>query len=310
MKILITGGLGHIGSYILQNINKIKILKQIYIIDNLSTQRYSSLFNIKNRNKKIYFIEKDLSVKNALKKFKKVDVVLNLASMTDAAGSLKIKKKIYKNNLSIFDNVLDYCNKNSANLIHISSTSVYGEQKDIVNEECKFLKPKSPYAEIKLIEEKKLKSIKKKFKFISYRFGTISGFSPGMRFHTAINKFCLNCSLGLPLPVWRGALNKPRPYLSLNDAFLVIKHTLEKKFFKNDIYNILSENLTLKKIISYYKKNKRKIKIKYQESKLINQYPYEISNKKFTNEAFKLKSKISKDIELTLKKFKYLSNEM
>ena len=310
MKILITGGLGHIGSYILQNINKIKIIKQIYIIDNLSTQRYSSLFDIKKKNKKIYFIEKELSVNNALKKFKKVDVVLNLASMTDATGSLKIKSKIYRNNLGIFNNVLDYCKKNSSKLIHISSTSVYGEQKGVVNEKCKSLKPKSPYAEVKLIEEKKLKKNKKNFRFISYRFGTISGFSPGMRFHTVVNKFCLNSSLGLPLPVWKGALNKPKPYLSLNDAFLVIKHTLEKKFFKNDVYNILSENLTLEKLISYYKKNKKKVKIKYQKSKLINQYPYEISNKKFTAEAFKLKSKISNDIKITLKKFKYLSNEV
>ena len=47
MKILITGGLGHIGSYIIENINKIRILKKIYIIDNLSTQRYCSLFNFK-----------------------------------------------------------------------------------------------------------------------------------------------------------------------------------------------------------------------------------------------------------------------
>ena len=310
MKILITGGLGHIGSYILQNINKIKIIKKVYIIDNLSTQRYASLFDIKNKNKKIYFIEKDLSKKGALNKFIKVDVVLNLASITDAAGSLKIKNKIYKNNLGIFDNVLNYCKRNSSKLIHISSTSVYGEQKGVVDEKCKFLKPKSPYAEVKLIEEKKLKKLKNNFSFISYRFGTISGFSPGMRFHTVVNKFCLSCSLGLPLPVWKGAANKPKPYLSLNDAFLVIKYTIEKNFFKNDVYNILSENLTLETLISYYKKSKRKIKIKYQKSKLINQYPYEISNKKFTHEAFRLKSKISNDIKLTLKKFKYLSNEM
>ena len=93
MKILITGGLGHIGSYILQNINKIKILKKIYVIDNLSTQRYCSLFNLPKTTKKIHFVEKDLSLKNALSKFKKVDVVLNLASITNAETSLKIKKK-------------------------------------------------------------------------------------------------------------------------------------------------------------------------------------------------------------------------
>ena len=60
MKILITGGLGHIGSYILKNIKKLRIVKKIYIIDNLSTQRYSSLFDVESKNKKIYFIEKDL----------------------------------------------------------------------------------------------------------------------------------------------------------------------------------------------------------------------------------------------------------
>ena len=111
MKILITGGLGHIGSYLLKNINKIKFIKKIYIIDNLSTNRYCSLFNIPKTNKKIYFYQKDLSIIDALKNFKKVDVVINLASLTDAEGSLKIKNYIYKNNLGIFDNILKYCKK-------------------------------------------------------------------------------------------------------------------------------------------------------------------------------------------------------
>ena len=310
MKILITGGLGHIGSYILQNINKIKILKKIYVIDNLATQRYCSLFNFPKTNKKIFFIQKDLSLKNSLKNFKKVDVVLNLASTTDAEGSLKIRKKIYKNNLGIFNNVIKYCKKNSSKLIHISSTSVYGEQKGLVDESCAKLKPKSPYAEIKLIEEKHLNINKKKLKYITYRFGTIAGVSKGMRFHTAINKFCFNSMLGKPLPVWKGMFDKPRPYLSLKDAFVVIKFTLEKNFFKNCIYNILSQNLTLKDVIKTFKRYNKNLKIKKQTSKLVNQYPYMVSNHKFSSEALRLKSKISDDIKLTLKQFKYLSNEM
>ena len=310
MKILITGGLGHIGSYILQNINRIKILEKIYVIDNLSTHRYCSLFNFPKTSKKIFFIQKDLSLKNSLNNFQKVDVVLNLASITDAEGSLKIKKKIYKNNLGIFNNILKYCKKNSSKLIHISSTSVYGEQKGLVDENCKKLRPKSPYAEIKLIEEENLKKNRKKIKFITYRFGTIAGVSKGMRFHTAINKFCFNCMLGKPLPVWKGMIDKPRPYLSLQDAFHVVKFTLEKNFFRNSIYNILSQNLTLRNVIKSFRKYKKNLKIKYQISKLINQYPYMVSNQKFSSEAFKLKSKISNDIKLTLKQFKYLSNEM
>ena len=308
MKILITGGLGHIGSYLLENIDKIKFIKKIYIIDNLSTNRYCSLFNLPKTNKKIYFYQNDLSLKNALKNFKKVDVVLNLASLTDAEGSLKIKNKIYRNNLGIFDNILRYCKKNSSKLIHISSTSVYGEQRGLVDENCKKLKPKSPYAEIKVKEENILK--KNKIRFVSYRFGTISGVSRGMRFHTAINKFCLYSVLGKPLPIWKSMMNKPRPYLSLRDAFKVIKFTIENNFFNNETFNILSENLTLKKIIAYFKKYKKTIKIKYEKSKLVNQYSYRVSNEKFTRKALLLKSNIYHDIKFTLKMFRNISNEM
>ena len=308
MKILITGGLGHIGSYLLENIDKIKFIKKIYIIDNLSTNRYCSLFNLPKTNKKIYFYQNDLSLKNALKNFKKVDVVLNLASLTDAEGSLKIKNKIYRNNLGIFDNILRYCKKNSSKLIHISSTSVYGEQGGLVDENCEKLKPKSPYAEIKVKEENILK--KNKIRFVSYRFGTISGVSKGMRFHTAINKFCLYSVLGKPLPIWKSMMNKPRPYLSLRDAFKVIKFTIENNFFNNETFNILSENLTLKKIIGYFKKYKKTIKIKYEKSKLVNQYSYRVSNEKFTRKALLLKSNIYHDIKFTLKMFRNISNEM
>ena len=308
MKILITGGLGHIGSYLLENIDKIKFIKKIYIIDNLSTNRYCSLFNLPKTNKKIYFYQNDLSLKNALKNFKKVDVVLNLASLTDAEGSLKINNKIYRNNLGIFDNILRYCKKNSSKLIHISSTSVYGEQRGLVDENCKKLKPKSPYAEIKVKEENILK--KNKIRFVSYRFGTISGVSKGMRFHTAINKFCLYSVLGKPLPIWKSMMNKPRPYLSLRDAFKVIKFTIENNFFNNETFNIFSENLTLKKIIGYFKKYKKTIKIKYVKSKLVNQYSYRVSNEKFTRKALLLKSNIYHDIKLTLKMFRNICNEM
>ena len=90
MKIQITGGLGHIGSYLLKNINKIKLIKKIYIIDNLSTNRYCSLIKFPKTNKKNYIYQKDLSIIDALKNFKKVDIVINLASITDAEQSLKI----------------------------------------------------------------------------------------------------------------------------------------------------------------------------------------------------------------------------
>ena len=309
MKILITGALGHIGSYLLENIDKIKFIKKIYVIDNFSTNRYCSLFNLAKTDKRIYFYQKDLAVSNALKNFKKVDIVINLASLTDAEGSLNIKREIYRNNLGIFRNILKYCKKNSSKLIHISSTSVYGDQKGLVDENCEKLRPKSPYAEIKVKEENLLKKNKNKINYVSYRFATISGISKGMRFHTAINKFCFCAALGKPLPIWKNMMNKPRPYLSLTDAFKVLKFTIENNFFQNEIFNIVSQNLKLKKIISYLKKHKNTIKIKYEKSRLVNQYSYKVSNKKFSRRALMLKSSIFYDINSTLKMLRNFNSE-
>ena len=105
-------------------------------------------------------------------------------------------------------------------------------------------------------------------------------------------------------------MNKSRPYLSLRDAFKVIKFTIENNFFNNKTFNILSQNLTLKKVINYFRNYKKTIKIKYAKSRLVNQYSYKVSNKKFTEAAFLIKSDIRDDIKSTLKMFKNINNEM
>tara|TARA_B100000029_G_scaffold228490_1_gene226164 strand:+ start:2270 stop:3187 length:918 start_codon:yes stop_codon:yes gene_type:complete len=305
MKILITGGLGHIGSYFIENINKVKNLKTIYIVDNLSGERTSDFFNKPKTNKNIYFYNIDLSKKNSLGNFKKVDVVLNLASITNAEASIKIKKRIYKNNLGIFKNVLKYCIKNSSNLIHVSSTSVYGKQSKIVDEDCeeKYLKPQSPYAKVKLIEEKLLKKNSKKLKYSTFRFGTIAGVSQGIRFHTAVNKFCFNAAMNEKIGVYKTALHQYRPYLSIKDSFKVFKFCIEKKFYKNDIFNALTGNFTVFQILKKIKKHKKNIKIKYVNSKIMNQLSYHVKKVKLEKSGIKLNSNLDLDIKNTLNLF-------
>ena len=59
MKILITGALGHIGSYIIRKLSIDFPNSKLILVDNLMTQRYSSLFDLpKNLNYK--FIEADV----------------------------------------------------------------------------------------------------------------------------------------------------------------------------------------------------------------------------------------------------------
>ena len=305
MNILITGCCGHIGSYLVDNIHKIKKIKKCFIVDNFNSTQINSLFNSKKKNN-LKFYNLDLTKKSSLSKFNKIDYVVHLASMTNAAGSFNKKNEMYKNNIECMKNIINFCKVKKSKLIHISSTSVYGKQAALVDETCeeKFLKPQSPYAEIKLIEERMLQKVSKNINYITYRFGTISGVSSGMRFHTAVNKFCLNASLNCDIAVYKTALNQYRPYLSLVDAFKVFKFTIEKDLFKNDIYNALSENCTVNQILEKIRKSKKNIKVKFVSSKIMNQLSYHVSKDKLNNEGLYLKNKIIHDIEDTMKLLK------
>jgi len=305
MNLLITGCCGHIGSYLVDNIHKIKKIKKCFIVDNFNSTQINSLFN-SNKKNNLKFYNLDLTKKSSLSKFNKIDYVVHLASMTNAAGSFNKKNEMYKNNIECMKNIINFCKVKKSKLIHISSTSVYGKQAALVDETCeeKFLKPQSPYADIKLIEERMLQKASKNINYITYRFGTISGVSSGMRFHTAVNKFCLNASLNSDITVYKTALNQYRPYLSLVDAFKVFKFTIEKDLFKNDIYNALSENCTVSQILQKIRKSKKNIKVKFVSSKIMNQLSYHVAKDKLNNEGLYLKNKIIYDIEDTMKLLK------
>ena len=302
MNLLITGCCGHIGSFVAENVHKIKKIKKTILVDNIKSNRFCSLYNLKKKNNLKFYL-RDINKKNSLNDFKNIKYVIHCASMTNAEKSFGKKNEMYKNNIDCLKNVIAFCKKNNSKLIHISSTSVYGKQTDLVDENCeeKFLKPQSPYADIKLIEEKILNKNSDKLIFNTFRFGTISGVSKGIRFHTAVNKFCLNAAIDEEIFVYKTALNQFRPYLSLSDAFKVFKFCIDKDFFKNDIFNALSGNFTVKQILDKIKKYKRKIKVKFVSTEIMNQLSYHVSCKKLESCGLTLKGSIDKDIKQTLK---------
>ena len=58
MKLIITGSCGHIGSYLAEKIHLIPKIKEVILIDNLSSNRYISLFNLRKKNNyKFYQID-------------------------------------------------------------------------------------------------------------------------------------------------------------------------------------------------------------------------------------------------------------
>ena len=307
MRIIITGACGHIGSYVAENVHKIKKIKNTILIDNMESNRYCSIFNLKKKSNFKFHI-KDLNDIKSLNEFKKVDYLIHCASMTNAEKSFGNEKEMYKNNINCLKTTIKYCKKNSVKLIHLSSTSVYGKQAEIVDEDCekKYLKPQSPYAKIKLIEENMLKKESKNLRYVTFRLGTIAGVSKGIRFHTAVNKFCFNAALSQKIEIYKTALHQYRPYLSVRDAFKVFKFCIDKDFFKNDIFNAISGNFTVNQILSKIKKRNKFIKIKLVNSEIMNQLSYHVDDKKIRNYGLKLNANIQKDIDSTLKLFSYL----
>ena len=302
MKILITGACGHIGSYISENIHKIKKVKNTILVDNLKSNRFDSLFNSKKKNNLNFFI-KDLNNINCLNQFKDIDLIIHCASMTNAEKSFGKEKEMYNNNINCMKTVIKYCIKNNTKLVHLSSTSVYGKQVKLVDETCekKFLKPQSPYAKIKIIEENLLKKNKNKLNYNTYRFGTISGVSKGIRFHTAVNKFCLNAALNENIHVYKTATHQFRPYLSVLDSFEAFKFTIENNFFHNDIFNVLTGNYTVNQILNKIKKFKKNISINYVNAPIMNQLSYHVDDSKIKNFGLKTKGSLEKDIKNTFK---------
>jgi len=303
MKIVITGALGHIGSKVIRELPSAFPNAEIVLVDNLLVQRYCSLFNLPSQGN-YRFLEGDVLKMNLEPIVDGADVLLHLAAITDAAGSFENRKQVGYNNFSATARVAEACKKTKCKMIHLSSTSVYGTQSEIVDENCSAedLRPQSPYAETKLREEEHLHLLGTAgdLDYIICRFGTICGTSPGMRFHTAVNKFCWQAVMGQPLTVWRTALHQKRPYLTLDDAVAAIFYIIGEKLFDKRVYNVLTDNLTVEDITHSIRCHIPKIDIQYVDSEIMNQLSYEVSCGRFMQKGFRFNGNVSKCIGETI----------
>jgi len=312
MNIVITGGLGHIGSYLNRNLNEILKVDRIIVIDSLQTQRFASLFDIKKVSNISFFEKEAGKVKpEEILQYGKVDCVIHLAATTDATGTADKRDELLENNLGTTNSVIALCAELEIPMIFPSSTSVYGSQSTLVDETCVELFPQSPYAESKLLEEQAIQNAAYKgLEGVVLRLGTIHGISPGMRFHTAVNRFCFQASTSAPLTVWKTAMNQYRPYLALDDACRAIAHVISKQLFGGEIYNVVTSNHTVLEILQAIEmKIGRPCPVEYVESQIMNQLSYEVSNDKFKKTGFDFRGSLQKDVEETMHLLAGISND-
>ena len=307
MKIVVTGALGHIGSYVIRDLVVQFPGVEIVMIDNMLTQRYPSLFNLPEKGN-YHFIEGDVANIDLSSVFHDTDIVVHLAAITDAARSFDIADEIEAHNYQSTIKVANACALTGTKLIALSSTSVYGTQNDVVDEDCSSaeLQPQSPYAKTKLMEEELVFSLclEKGLKAIICRFGTIFGASIGMRFHTAVNKFCWQASMNLPITVWKTAYDQKRPYLDLVDASRAISHIIQNNLFDGSINNVLSQNATVRQVVDTIREFVPDLEVEFVDSEIMNQLSYEVLSDRFSSKGFIPEGSLRRGIDETVKLLK------
>lgn len=300
-RIVITGALGHIGSRLIRTLPATFPQAELLLIDNLATQRYCSVFHLPPEGR-YRLIEGDVLDLPLDPLLDGADAVIHLAAITDAAGSLERRQEVERVNLGATRRLAACCAERGCPLIHLSSTSVYGTQQSRVAEDCgeEELRPQSPYAETKRAEEKLLESQAERLAFVTLRFGTICGVSPGMRFHTAVNKFCWQAAHHQPITVWRTALHQKRPYLDLEDAVRALAWVIQHSLYDGRIYNVATDNLTVAQIVNEIRRHVSDVKIEYVDERIMNQLSYEVARERFLATGFEYAGSIPRAIAETL----------
>lgn len=308
MKVVITGALGHIGSALIRAITPGEF-ERVVLVDDLLTQRYCSLFNLPD-GIPYDFVEGDILQHDLLRLFDGADAVVHLAAITNAAASFDNQEQVERVNFEGTERVARACAKVGAGLVFLSTTSVYGISEGVVDESCgeEALQPQSPYATSKRNAEKLLMRLGREegLRYVTCRFGTIYGISEGMRFHTAINKFVWQACMGLPLTVWRTALDQKRPYLDLKDAVAALRFFLDGKGGRlgrldNEIYNVLTDNATVGQIVEQIRVFVPDTKINLVDNRIMNQLSYTVANDKVQALGFKFAGNLERAIGESVK---------
>ena len=179
MAVLVTGGLGYIGSH--TTVELLNMGREVVVIDNL----YNSKIVIKDRKeeikgKKIKYYNIDLLDREKVEEvFKEnnIDSVINFAGYKAVGESSEIPLEYYDNNLTGALVVLKTMKKyNVRNFIFSSSATVYGSSKIMTLKEDFPLSVTNPYGRTKLITEDILRDLYKSDN--SWNIGILRYFNP------------------------------------------------------------------------------------------------------------------------------------
>jgi len=299
MKIVVTGGLGYIGSHTC--INLLNKDHDIIIIDNCVNSKKDTLNKLfKITGKKINYIDIDLRDRPSvlelaeLKLFNGVDGIIHFAALKKVGESNTMPFEYYQNNLFSLLNIIELCKKlNCYNFIYSSSATVYPEssthpfletQATANNHRYPYMVTgPSPYGTTKIVGEQILQDISaadEKWNIVLLRyFNPVGNHSSGLigddifvknpffnLFTAIMNKKCQ----GLPLTIFGNDYSTPdgtciRDYVHVLDVADAHVRTLEWGSSKKGLhcFNIgMGKGISVKEVVDKF--NEKGFNLKYE----------------------------------------------
>jgi len=237
MRILVTGGAGYIGSILVRMLleegYKVIVLDRLFFGDN----------PIKDIEDKIELIKDDIRSFDPSLLNKKIDAVLDLASLSnDPSGEIDPQKTLdinYKGRVRVATLAKKY---GVSRYVLASTCSVYGFQEGILKETSP-VNPLTTYARANLLAERDILPLAdNSFVVTALRQATVYGFSYRMRFDLAINGMVKGLYLNGKIPILRDG-RQWRPFVHIRDtsrAFIAALEA-EPELINGQIFNVGSD---------------------------------------------------------------------
>jgi len=309
--IIVTGGLGFIGSNLIE-----LLLKKNYFVINIDKVSYSSNFyNTKEfkDNKRYKFIKCDINskkIENIFNKYKPIGI-FNLAAETHVDRSIDSPKIFITSNILGVFNILEifkkYCKKNSqSRLIHISTDEVFGDILTGRSDENYSYRPSSPYAASKASSDHLVSSYVRTYGIPAIITNCSNNYGPKQHPEKLIPKLIHNIISNKILPIYGKGTNS-REWIYVEDHCEALVKIFEKGIIGN-FYNIGSNknktNLEIcKRLINIGKKNIKigpNVKIKFVKDRPGHDMRYALNSKKIIKELnWKPKKSFSQGMDAT-----------
>jgi len=308
-KIIVTGGLGFIGS------NLINILQKKYFIINIDKVSYASNHNnidpyIKNYKFYKQDINNKIFIQNILKKYKP-SIIFNLAAETHVDRSIDGPRQFIESNIIGVFNLLEAIRSynKKIKLIHVSTDEVYGDlKKNYKSKEEDSYNPSSPYSASKASGDLLIKSYIRTYKVPAVITNCCNNFGPNQYPEKLIPTIIYKILNKESIPIY-GKGENIREWIYVKDHCDALIKVAEKGVIGEN-YNIgsgitLNNIQIVKKIISIFKNinydRKVKSKILLVKDRPGHDLRYCLNSSKIRNELkWKYKSNFDQRINETI----------